>query len=133
MVVNALLLAAAQMHHVWRPWFRGVITARFTDVLWVVDLSLAFEIAASAALLVAFRRWLRDALELARASIALVATVTYLTVYPFAFDRITHGLDAVAHLGLQIVLALTVVAILVNFTRLVYDRDEGHGGTHHAT
>lgn len=116
------LLVMLQILHadeVWRPWLGGIVTERWDEVLWVIDLSLWTQIVGNALLLVARPRRLRRLVSLANAVMAAVSAVVFFQVYPYDFSILFEGLDVVVKVLIAIGIAGSVIAALVHLVRFV--------------
>jgi hypothetical protein len=118
-VVNAIMLYAAQ--HV-LEWQIGWITPAWSDVLWVVDLTLEASIVVNALYLIFDASWFRNLGGAVSCGIAVLATWWLYVIYPFDFGSATAN-DLARFLLVLLMIATTIgmlataIIAIVQFAR----------------
>jgi hypothetical protein len=123
-LVNGALL---WLLHVWPGWdVVPFLTEDFTDVLWLVDLSLWVGVGAGLLYFVADPRWLVALGGVATTAVGLAAAVRTWQVFPF---DLSDAWTVVFRVGLVLGIVGAAIGILVNavtFVRALAVGDEDH-------
>ena len=118
-VIDVILLYAAQHLLDWGlPW----ITSEWSDVLWIVSLSLTISIIGNALLLAYDELWFRRLVDVVGTGIALLAGYWIYTVFPFdfgsAWNSLAHLVVGAVLIGLAIATVVTAVLAMAELLRL---------------
>ena len=123
---NALFL---WLVHVWPGWAAvPFLTSDFSDVLWLVDLSLWVGVGANLVYLVRDPQWLTALGGLASTGVGFVAAIRLWQVFPFG---LSDAWTVVFRIGLIVGIVGSAIGILVNavtFARAVAVGDERNSG-----
>jgi hypothetical protein len=117
-LLNFIFMVFLNAHDAWRPWFDGVVTAAFDDVLWAVNLGFVLQIFGNLILSVTSPTPLRRLVEFIFAIGSLVAAVVFYRVFPLDLARFGDPVVVLARVVAFLGIAAASMTILVNFTRL---------------
>jgi len=115
-VVNSVLLVVINVRPGW-----GVLpflTDDVTEVLWLINLSLAASTAVNLTYLWFDRSWFKSLCQIGTAFISLVAAVRLYQVFPFDFSAYAFNWAAVTRVILALAIFGSVVAIAVEVVKL---------------
>ena len=119
LLVNVFMLWAVHQHPTWIPWLGGIVTDRFADVVWAIDLSLWVQIIGNGILIAIHPRILRRLLDLVSTVFGALSVYVTWSVYPFEFDRLFVGLDGIVPIVLVVLLVVMGFAFIANVVRVV--------------
>lgn len=116
--MNLIGLVVLNTHETWRPLLGGVVTARFPEILWAANLSVAVQLVGNALLVVRAPPALRRVLEFVFAVLGLVSVSVTLSVFPFDLGRFGTWSNVVARGILLVGVVGSAVGVLVSLVRL---------------
>jgi hypothetical protein len=115
-VINAVLL---WLIHVWPGWDAvPFLTADFSTVLWLIDLSLVVTIALNVLYLFRDPKWLTAAGAVLTTAIGLAACVRILQIFPFDFGD-SGFWPVVFRIALWVAIIGSAIGIVVNVVAAV--------------
>jgi hypothetical protein len=117
-VVDVILLIVVNNLLAWGVPF---LTHSFYACLWAINLSLAVSIIGNAVLLAYNARWFRHVIQIVLDIFALIAIYVVYVIFPFAFPQVLWVI--VAKIALIIAIVGVVVGLIVEFVKLVLNRD----------
>jgi hypothetical protein len=127
-IIGAALLFVL---NAWPGWqWVPFLTSDTTQVLWLVNLSLAAGLAANVVYLAYDPPWLRSLGDLVTTSIGLAAAIRIWQVFPFDFQG--SAWSTVARVLLILAIVGSCIAILVNLVSLARQLTSHTGHTGHA-
>jgi hypothetical protein len=133
-VVQFALLLVINNHDWWRPLLGGIVTARFADTLWAINLVSVVQILASLLLSVWRPARLQRVLDIITAALSCVSGLVTWQVFPFEVLRFGPWAPIALRALVALGIAATVLAVLVNLGKLVSlafplnpDRPASHG------
>lgn len=132
--VASIMIGAALLFVLngWPGWQAlPFLTSDTTQVLWLVNLSLAAGLAANAIYLFYDPPWLRSLGDLVTTAIGLAAAVRVWQVFPFSFQGSAAGWSTALRVLLIVVIVGSCIGILVNLVRLVRQLTGHTGHTAH--
>jgi hypothetical protein len=108
-----------------RPGWRALpfLTEGFTDVLWLVNLSLITSAAVNVVYLGYDPAWFKSVCQIGVSAIGMTAAIRMLQVFPFDFSPSTIPWTALTRLLLILAIFGSAVAVLVELVKLA-----GHSG-----
>jgi len=118
-IVNVVLWVLVNVRPGWREL--PFLTESFTEVLWLVNLSLIVSAAVNAVYLVFDPAWFKSVSQILVLAVGLVASIRMWQVFPFDFSGSSFPWESVTKVLLVIAIFGSVVAIiteLVNLARL---------------
>jgi hypothetical protein len=101
-------------HELWRPWFGGLVTERFSEVLWAVNLGLVVQIFGNALLSVSSTRLLRRIMEVVFSLGALVGALAFYRVFPLDLTRFGDSAVVLARVVFFLGVVAASMVVLVN-------------------
>ncbi len=109
------------------PFIRNYVTPAFNDWLWAGNLSLSVAIFCNITFLAYDPRWFRHLMQVIQSGFSLFSTFMFYNIFPLKLP--SPMMEQVFHWGLLIVMAVTVIAILVETIQTVstYYRDNLRG------
>lgn len=119
LLVNLALLWVVHQYPVWIPWLGGVVTERFADVVWAIDLSIWVQIIGNGILIAIHPRILRRILDLVSTAFGALSMYVTWSVYPFEFDRLVAGLDGIVVVLMILILVALGLALVANVVRVI--------------
>jgi hypothetical protein len=115
--------------HIWPGWDAvPFLTTDFSDVLWLIDLSLWVGVGTNLVYLVRDPRWLTALGGVASTAVGLVAAIRLWQVFPF---DLSDAWTVVFRIGLAVGIVGAAIGILVNavtFVRALAVGDERNSG-----
>ncbi len=117
-IVNVVLLIVLNNLLAWGVPF---LTYSFNACLWAINLSLVVSIVGNAVLLAYDARWFRHVIQIVLDIFALVAIYVVYVIFPFAFPQAFWVF--IAKLALILAMVGVIVALIVEFVKLVLNRD----------
>ncbi|MCX6808834.1 MAG: hypothetical protein NTW50_04180 [Candidatus Berkelbacteria bacterium] len=100
------------------------LAASYTNVLFVLNLSIGLTILANLLLIIHDGHWFRGFLRLIQHSLSLVFVATLYVVFPFDFSVYQGAnFDSIVHILLLIGIVGTAISIIVEFFRMLLGRD----------
>lgn len=117
----------------WPGWqSMPFLTSDTTQVLWLVNLSLAAGVAANVVYLAYDPPWLRSLGDLVTAGIGLAAAIRVWQVFPFDFQGSAAAWSTVLRVLLIVVIVGSCIGILVNLVSLARQLTGHTGHTAHS-
>jgi hypothetical protein len=95
-----------------------VLTAEFTTVLWIINLSLLLSVAANVAYIAYDSTWFKASCEFTLAAISLIIAIRMYQVFPFDFATFAFNWTVLARLIIVAVMIGSLIAMVVNAVRL---------------
>lgn len=129
-IFNFFILLLANAHELWRPWFGGVVTDAFSQVVWAIDLTCLVQIIGNLVLYVRSPWWLRRVVDLVFAVAGLVGAIVMYRVFPFSLERFGDLVVVLAHVVLFLGIFGTSVAIFVNLVKIASGEGTSHPPPH---
>lgn len=116
-VVNVVLMVVANniLDWGWVPF----LTGDFGRLLWLIDASLAAAIVFNVLYMAYDPVWFRSATQVVSNLISIMVTVRMLQIFPFDFSAYEFDWEPLTRFALVVVVVGTVIAIIVDLTRLV--------------
>lgn len=118
-VLNVFALVMVNLHDWWRPFTQGVVTARFGEVVWAANLSVALLIVGNLLLMRWSMRAQAAALTLVLEAGKLISAVVTASVFPFDLQRFGDWAPTAGHVFLVLAAFVSASAMLVYAVRLV--------------
>lgn len=118
-VLNFFLMILVNAHDAWRPLFGGIVTEKFNDVLWAVNLSFVVQIFGNLVLSVTRPLPLRRFMDLLFSATALLGAIVFYRVFPFDFARFAPSLEGFARMLFFFGVLVSGLAIVVNLFRFL--------------
>lgn len=95
-----------------------VLTANFTAVLWIINLSLLLNVAANIAYIAYDSTWFKASCEFTLAAISLIIAIRMYQVFPFDFASFAFNWTVLTRLIIVAVMIGSLIAMVVNAARL---------------
>lgn len=86
--VGAVILIAANLYEVWRPWTGGVITYTWPRFLWAVNVAAVMQLGGNTLLALKRPEPLRRTFEWLFAAAALGVAIAFVAVFPLELARV---------------------------------------------
>lgn len=123
LVANLVALVLLNLHPVWLPWTRGVVTDGWARAIWAANLSAVLQIGGNAVLLLTRPPLLERLMRLGFSAATLLTATVFYVSYPFEFSRLGGAfLDVVGHGVLLLGTVGATVSVLVDFLRLFFSQ-----------
>lgn len=106
-VLNAMVLVLINTHAWWRPLLGGIITERFSEVVWAANLAAATQIVGSLLMIRWFASVPRRTFELAFSATALINIIVTAMVFPFDLERFGPWGMSAGHVAIGVLVILT--------------------------
>lgn len=116
-IINLALLYLINVMPGWTAI--DVLTAEFTTVLWIINLSLLLSVAANIAYIAYDSTWFKASCEFTLAAISLIIAIRMYQVFPFDFATFAFNWTVLARLIIVAVMIGSMIAMVVNAVRLV--------------
>ncbi len=101
-------------------WNLSVLTDRYTEVLWAINLSLAVRIAGNFILVFIHPRFLHHLFNAAFALVSIIPIAVFISIFPFSFSTVTGPwLDKLLKIALIIALAATILSVIVHLVKFL--------------
>lgn len=118
-ILNLLFLLILNAHDRWRPWLDGLVTERFGEVLWAVNLGLVIQIFGNFILSVERTRMLERIMEVGFSIAALIGALAFYRVFPMDLTRFGDNAVVLVRVVFFVGVVAASMAIVVNLIRLM--------------
>lgn len=97
-----------------------MLTDRYTEVLWAINLSIAVRIAGNFILIFIHPRFLHHIFNAAFSLVSIIPIAVLISIFPFSFSAVTGPwLDKLLKIALFIALAGTIISVIVHLVKFL--------------
>jgi hypothetical protein len=105
-------------------WNVPYLTSEWTAVLWILNISIIYNLAVDIVMLLFYKGWLRAALKLIGNVISILVMLTFWFIYPLDFSSLSFGntLDLIVRILIILGIVGTAIGAIVEFFK-IFSRD----------